>query len=191
MNASEFSIRTPALAVLLCSVLSGCLVGPNFEHPQTHTPDVFDRTQTAQASSKAVEAEFNPDWWTLFNDPMLNALQQELTDANLDVAAASARLRESRAGQRIAGAAEYPTLDGAASYNRERGSPNGILSLLGVSPTQSQPQSASRAVRRLAWRRCRVHRVRRRITCISSASMHRGNSISGAARGAVSRRRRR
>ncbi|MDQ7981245.1 efflux transporter outer membrane subunit [Paraburkholderia sp. SARCC-3016] len=143
MNASEFSIRTPALAILLCSVLSGCLVGPNFEHPHAHTPDVFDRTQTAQATSKAVESEFNPDWWTLFDDPMLNALQQELTDANLDVAAASARLRESRAGERIAGAAQYPTLDGAASYNRERGSPNGIPSLLGVSPAQSQPQSAS------------------------------------------------
>jgi NodT family efflux transporter outer membrane factor (OMF) lipoprotein len=143
MNASEFPIRTPALALLLCSALTGCLVGPNFERPQTATPDVFSRTQSAQASSKAVEGEFSPDWWTLFNDPMLNELEKELTDANLDVAAASARLRQSRAGQRIAGAAQYPTLDANASYDRERGSPNGILSLLGVSPTGSQPQSAS------------------------------------------------
>lgn len=43
----------------------------------------------------------------------------------------------------MAGAAEYPTLTGAASYNRERGSENGILSLLGVTPTSTQPQSAS------------------------------------------------
>jgi NodT family efflux transporter outer membrane factor (OMF) lipoprotein len=143
MNACEFSIRTPALAVLLCSALSGCLVGPNFEPPRTHTPDVFDRTQSAQASSKGIESGFNPDWWTLFNDPMLNALEKELTDTNLDVAAASARLLQSRAGQRIAGAAQYPTLDAAASYDRERGSPNGILSLLGVTPNGSQPQSAS------------------------------------------------
>jgi NodT family efflux transporter outer membrane factor (OMF) lipoprotein len=143
MNASEFPIRTPALAALLCFALNGCLVGPNFEHPQTTTPDVFNRTQTAQASSKAVESEFSREWWTLFNDPMLDSLEQQLTDANLDVAAASARLRQSRAEQRIAGAEEYPTLDGAASYDRERGSPNGILSLLGVTPTGSQPQSAS------------------------------------------------
>ncbi len=74
---------------------------------------------------------------------MLNSLEQQLADANLDVAAASARLRQSRAEQRIAGAEEYPTLDGAASYNRERGSPNGILSLLGVTPTGTQSQSAS------------------------------------------------
>ncbi|MDR6384730.1 NodT family efflux transporter outer membrane factor (OMF) lipoprotein [Paraburkholderia caribensis] len=118
-------------------------MGPNFERPTSATPDVFNRTQTAQAPSKATESEFNPDWWLLFNDPTLNALEQKLADANLDVAAASARLRQSRAEQRVAGAAEYPTLTGAASYNRERGSENGILSLLGVSPTDSQPQSAS------------------------------------------------
>ncbi|TDN59283.1 efflux transporter outer membrane subunit [Paraburkholderia sp. BL10I2N1] len=143
MKASEFPIRTPALAVLLCSALAGCLVGPNFEPPQTTTPDVFNRTQSAQASSTAVESEFSPEWWTLFNDPMLDSLEKQLTDANLDVAAASARLWQSRAEQRIAGAAEYPTLNGAASYYRERGSENGILSLLGVTPTGTQTQSAS------------------------------------------------
>ena len=147
MNASALPIRAPALALSLPLALSlaltGCLVGPNFERPQTSTPDVFDRTQTAQASSKPVESDFSPQWWTLFNDPILNALEQQLADENLDVAAASARLRQSRAEQRIAGAAEYPTLDGNASYNRERGSPNGILSLLGVNPTGSPSQSAS------------------------------------------------
>ena len=142
MNASEFSIRTPALAVSLCFALTGCLVGPDFERPQTSTPDVFNRTQAAQAPSKAVESELSPEWWTLFNDPTLDSLEQQLTDANLDVAAASARLRQSRAEQRIAGAAEYPTLNGDASYNRERGSPNGILSLLGVPPLQSQQSAA-------------------------------------------------
>jgi NodT family efflux transporter outer membrane factor (OMF) lipoprotein len=145
MNASKFSIRTLLLALLLSlgAVLSGCTVGPNFEHPQTATPEVFERTESAQASSKAVEAQFGPQWWTLFNDPVLNSLESQLSDANLDVAAASARLRQSRAEQRVAGAAEYPTVNGAASYDRERGSPNGILSLLGVTPTGTQSQSAS------------------------------------------------
>jgi NodT family efflux transporter outer membrane factor (OMF) lipoprotein len=143
MNASEFSIRELALFILACLVMTGCTVGPDFERPQTTTPDVFNRTQSAQASSRAVESEFSPEWWTLFNDPTLDSLEKQLADANLDVAAASARLRQSRAEQRIAGAEEYPTLDGAASYDRERGSPNGILSLLGVTPTGSQAQSAS------------------------------------------------
>jgi len=144
MNANDPSLRVLVLEILACFAIAGCTVGPDFQRPTSATPpQVFDRTQAAQAPSKAVESGFNSDWWTLFNDPTLNALEQQLADANLDVAAASARLRQSRAEQRVAGAAEYPTLDGNASYNRERGSPNGILGLLGVSPTGSQPQSAS------------------------------------------------
>ena len=141
MNVSGF--REPALYILACFTMTGCMVGPNFKPPQSATPDVFNRTQTAQATSKPVEADFGPQWWTLFNDPTLDSLEQQLADANLDVAAASARLRQSRAEQRIAGAEEYPTLDGAASYNRERASPNGILGLLGVSPTGTPLESAS------------------------------------------------
>ncbi|ASL46942.1 Toluene efflux pump outer membrane protein TtgI [Burkholderia sp. AD24] len=146
MNTSELSLRALLLEILACLVMTGCTVGPNFEPPTSATPpQVFERTESAQAPSKAVEAGFNQDWWTLFNDPTLNTLEQQLADANLDVAAASARLRQSRAERRVAGAAEYPTLDGAASYDRERGSPNGILGLLGVSPTGAQSQSASGA----------------------------------------------
>jgi NodT family efflux transporter outer membrane factor (OMF) lipoprotein len=143
MKASEYSIREIALTILACLAMAGCTVGPNFERPQTPTPEVFNRTQTAQAPSKPVEGQFDSDWWTQFNDPVLNGLEKQLADANLDVAAASARLLQSRAERRVVGAAADPTLDAAASYNRERGSENGILSLLGVTPTQAQPQSAS------------------------------------------------
>jgi NodT family efflux transporter outer membrane factor (OMF) lipoprotein len=144
MKTNYIYLRALVLEILACLVMAGCTVGPNFERPATTPPpQVFERTQSAQAPSKAVESSFNPDWWTLFNESTLNSLEQQLAAANLDVAAASARLRQSRAEQRVAGAAEYPTLDGAASYDRERGSPNGILGLLGVSPTGSQSQSAS------------------------------------------------
>jgi NodT family efflux transporter outer membrane factor (OMF) lipoprotein len=143
MNANQHSIREIVLMILACLVMAGCTMGPNFERPQSATPDVFERTQTAQAPSKPVQAQFDSDWWTQFNDPVLNGLEKQLADANLDVAAASARLLQSRAQRRVVGAAADPTLDAAASYDRERGSENGILSLLGVTPTQTQSQSAS------------------------------------------------
>ncbi|AET90803.1 RND efflux system, outer membrane lipoprotein, NodT family [Burkholderia sp. YI23] len=143
MNPNDMPLRTLALTLLACFVIAGCTVGPDFVPPKSATPDVLERTHNAQAESKPVQAEFDPDWWTLFDDPVLNALQKRLADANLDVAAASARLRQSRAEQRVVGAAGLPTLGGAASYNRERGSENGVLSLLGVTPASSQPQSAS------------------------------------------------
>lgn len=143
MNTPEFSFRLSALAILASLAMAGCAVGPDFVRPSADTPAVFQRLDTAQAASKAVDAAFNPDWWTLFDDPVLNRLQAHLRDANLDVAAASARLLQSRATQQVVGAAQLPKLDGAASYYRERGSPNGILGLLGVSPTGEQDQSAA------------------------------------------------
>ncbi|PMS18352.1 secretion protein [Trinickia dabaoshanensis] len=143
MNASRYSIHAIGLAALACVAIAGCTVGPDFEPPKSSTPEVFNRTQTAQAPSKAIEARFDPQWWTLLNDPVLNGLEARLADASLDVAAASARLLQSRAVLRVAGAAEYPTLAGTGSYDRERGSENGILSLLGVTPAESEPLSAS------------------------------------------------
>ena len=143
MSTPALSLRDTLLTILACLVITGCTLGPDFERPAATTPDVFSRTAQAQAPSKPVQSRFNPDWWTLFDDPVLNLLEKQLADANLDVAAASARLRQSRAERRVAGAAQYPTLDGAASYERERGSENGILSLLGVTPTQTQSASGT------------------------------------------------
>lgn len=109
MNANGFSCRALVLEISACLAIAGCTVGPDFKAPTSSTPpQVFDRTEAAQASSKAVESQFNSDWWTLFNDPTLNTLEQQLADSNLDVAAASARLQQSRAELRVAGADEYP-----------------------------------------------------------------------------------
>lgn len=131
------------LAALTLCALAGCAVGPDFQRPESSTPEVFKRTEAAQAPSRAVEAEFKAEWWTLFNDPVLNALEARLVESNLDLAAASARLVQSRAALKIAGAAQFPKVDAAGSYYRERGSPNGILSLLGNPPVGTQSQSAS------------------------------------------------
>ncbi|MCA8101787.1 efflux transporter outer membrane subunit [Burkholderia contaminans] len=136
-------LRAATLALIAGAALTACTMGPNFEVPASTVPPVFARTQTLQAPSQPVEATFDADWWTLFDDPVLNTLEQRLADANLDVAAASARLRQSRAERRVAGAAELPTLAAAGSYDRERGSENGILSLLGVTPSAAPTQSAS------------------------------------------------
>ena len=143
MTARLFSIR-PVLPGLLCAAaLAGCTVGPNFQPPHVAAPSDFTRAKQAQAPSRPVEATLAPAWWSLLGDPELVALESQLATDNLDVQAATARLLESRAGLRIAGADQYPTLDSAASYNREQASPNGIVSLLGVNPVSAQPESAN------------------------------------------------
>jgi NodT family efflux transporter outer membrane factor (OMF) lipoprotein len=143
LKARVLSLRPVLLALLSAAVLTGCTVGPNFQRPKVAAPGDFTRANHAEAPSRAVEATLTPEWWSLLGDPVLARLESRLATDNLDVQAASARLLESRAGLRIAGAEQYATIGGAASYNREQASPNGILSLLGVTPAGAQPESAN------------------------------------------------
>jgi NodT family efflux transporter outer membrane factor (OMF) lipoprotein len=142
VTACVLSIRAVLLGLLSGALLAGCTVGPNFQRPSAAAPSEFTRANNAQAPSRPVEATLAAQWWALLGDPELVALESRLATDNLDVQAASARLLQSRAGMRIAGAEQYPMIGGAASYNREQASPNGIVSLLGVTPAGVQPQSA-------------------------------------------------
>ncbi|MGF6767469.1 NodT family efflux transporter outer membrane factor (OMF) lipoprotein [Paraburkholderia sp. GAS33] len=141
--AHSLSIRPVLLALLSGAMLAGCTLGPNFQRPNVSAPNDFTRANQAEAPSRPVEATLAPEWWSLLGDSDLVALESRLATDNLDVKAASVRLLESRAGLRIAGAELYPTLSGAASYDRERASPNGIFSLLGTTPAGVQPESAN------------------------------------------------
>ena len=63
-------------------------------------------------------------WWEIFQDPELNALQEQVDISNQTLAVAEAQLRGARASIGVARAALYPTVTGAASVTGERLSQN-------------------------------------------------------------------
>ncbi|GBQ85097.1 secretion system type I outer membrane efflux pump lipoprotein NodT [Gluconacetobacter johannae DSM 13595] len=123
-------------------LLGACTVGPDFRKPDAGAPATWSRHDAAP-SSRTVDTEADPRWWTLYGDPILTALEQEVVAANLDLRIASARFAESRAERRIAGAAQFPQVAANASYARERASPNGVLGLLGTMEQEGAGQIAS------------------------------------------------
>jgi len=77
-------------------------------------------------------------WWLSFNDPQLNLLMEQLFTANLSLAQAHARLRQSESLTRQARAFNYPTLNlagqtGGSSQPTTVGSRRGESSQLSVS----------------------------------------------------------
>jgi NodT family efflux transporter outer membrane factor (OMF) lipoprotein len=64
------------------------------------------------------------DWWQIFNDPQLNALEEELTASNQNLKVAESRLREARAIIRVNRSAEFPTISTSPSITNERISAN-------------------------------------------------------------------
>ncbi|MBL8276036.1 MAG: efflux transporter outer membrane subunit [Pelomonas sp.] len=101
--------RTPALALSVAASLlfSGCAVGPNYVTPPKAVADSFHGS-AALKRQKAVDAEELASWWTGFHDPLLTQLISEALSQNLDLAQATARSAQARAGVAAAGAAMAP-----------------------------------------------------------------------------------
>jgi NodT family efflux transporter outer membrane factor (OMF) lipoprotein len=119
-------------------------VGPSFRSPKADLPPSWsDATQSAAAAAGApglatTDARVEQSWWKVFQDPTLERLEQRVAAQNLDVRSALVRMMESRLQARIIGAAQWPTLDANASYDREKASQQGLLSLFGSSAAGSQ-----------------------------------------------------
>jgi len=117
------------LSLYTALLLSACAVGPNFTPPAP----VAAPAATAQSAAKVLTSSGRIDapWWRSFGDNALNELEERVLAGNLDLAEAGARIGRARAALRIAGASGLPRAGAAASYMRERASPEGILSLIG------------------------------------------------------------
>jgi NodT family efflux transporter outer membrane factor (OMF) lipoprotein len=123
--------------LIACLLLSGCTVGPNFEHPSSWWPFSFgSKSEPAAeaAPSEPVTEPFDPHWWTIFKDPQLTALEDQLVAANLDLRIADIRLAEARAELGIVAADALPQVEANGSYTRQQQSRLGVLAL---SPAKS------------------------------------------------------
>lgn len=109
-------------------VLGGCTLGPNFTSPKWSGPGSwFGAGKPRAPVSQTVEAPIDPNWWTLFKDPTLTALERRVANENLDVRIAAIRLDESRAQYNIAAAAAYPNINANTSYTRQKSSNVGVF----------------------------------------------------------------
>jgi NodT family efflux transporter outer membrane factor (OMF) lipoprotein len=111
-------MKLAVISVLAClAFASGCAVGPNYHPPQVNAP--------AQWTSLLAGGETNSPatlagWWKNFNDANLDALMTLAVRSNLDLRLAEARVREARAERDVAIGGLWPSVDGSASYSRNR-----------------------------------------------------------------------
>ena len=137
---SRSGLKLAALPAVLA--FSACTVGPDYHAPQVKAPATWRQTLPPE-SSRITLATTDAQWWTIFHDPILSRLEEEVARENLDLKAASMRLMQSTAERRIASAAQMPHMEANASYARERASTNGILGLLGTMEREQAGQIAS------------------------------------------------
>lgn len=109
-----------SLALVLTAALAGCAtVGPDYRFDAPAMPEAYRHlTATPPATREA-------RWWTQLQDPELDRLIDQALLANRDLAVATARLQEARAGMGSARARGLPQADLSAQTMRQRSSENG------------------------------------------------------------------
>ncbi len=107
---------TTLVSVAFATFLAGCAVGPNYVAPTFTTP-----TQFSAVTAVAVTTNPPPtQWWSHFNDPVLNQLVDDALARNHDLRLAQARLAEARALRRGSLWAFAPSGSAAAAVQRGR-----------------------------------------------------------------------
>jgi NodT family efflux transporter outer membrane factor (OMF) lipoprotein len=96
-------------------ILTGCSLGPTYRRPDVPVPAAWT---TAVPDAQAAPPE--SDWWRRFGSAALDGYIAQAQNANDDIAAAMARVRQADAQARIAGAALLPNLGLTGSATRER-----------------------------------------------------------------------
>lgn len=114
--------RLPAMATVGALGLAACTAGPNYVKPAVAVPPGF-----AEAHAEPVLSDSDlAAWWRVFGDPELDKLVDRALAQNLDIETAVARIRESRARERVAGASAFPRVSAQGSVTRQRISENAI-----------------------------------------------------------------
>lgn len=115
------------LTVVLASLLTACALGPDYQRPDTMTPDSFrGQGETPSARSLADLA-----WWELYRDPVLEKLIATALKQNYDVKIAMSRVEEFRAFVGISSLGSIPQISAGGYATRSR------ISTVGPNPLPS------------------------------------------------------
>jgi NodT family efflux transporter outer membrane factor (OMF) lipoprotein len=143
-HRGTINIRYPirlagSVGVLSVLVLAGCTVGPKYRRPAAEVPAAYKEVgdwKPAQPNDQ----NLGGNWWELFQDPQLNALELQVNVSNQNLKAAEAQYTQARALVRYSRASYFPTIDGGASATRNKISNNRPPSLTTNGATYSDFQ---------------------------------------------------
>src|SRR3984893_6460474 len=110
--------------LLLIGTVTACSFAPVYRTPESVPATGVYKESGDWKAAQPVDHQSRGAWWTLFQDPQLDALEAKVGDANQNLKAAFARLQQARAATRIARADLFPTLSAGSSATRSRLSVN-------------------------------------------------------------------
>jgi NodT family efflux transporter outer membrane factor (OMF) lipoprotein len=113
-------------------IFFGCTVGPDYRRPTINVPVAFKELKgwrEAQPRDDGIKT----DWWKIFNDPLLNSLEAQVSISNQSLAQAEAQYRQALALVQGARANYFPVISASAAASRSWQSRSSKVS--GTNPT--------------------------------------------------------
>ncbi|HYL64667.1 MAG TPA: efflux transporter outer membrane subunit [Candidatus Methylomirabilis sp.] len=104
-------------------LVAGCTVGPNYQRVSAPTPPKWDVAEPWREGAPK-DAVAKGEWWSVFRDDDLNALETQALAANQTLQVAIANYHQARAAAAIQVATNFPTLGVAPNAERQRLSGN-------------------------------------------------------------------
>jgi NodT family efflux transporter outer membrane factor (OMF) lipoprotein len=108
-----------ALLAMAALQLTGCVVGPKYHAPAVQAPPAYQEVgdwKPAQPNDQ----NLGGTWWTIFQDPQLDALELQVNVSNQNLKAATTQFQQARAALRYNRADYYPTVTVSPSATRTR-----------------------------------------------------------------------
>ena len=121
------------LAASLALLLGGCMVGPDYHRPQVPMPAQYKELPGWTAAAPDAAEAPKGDWWTAFNDPLLDELEPMVSVSNQTVQQAYANYQQAQAEVQVARASLFPSLGITGSASKQRSGSGSALSSSGSS----------------------------------------------------------
>ncbi len=140
MRSIAINMRKMAV-IFACLATIGCMVGPDFRAPNSHVRCDWSQQYHPRINVETVDIQ---EWWTQFNDPILNQLIAETATANLTLREAAERIQEARARRDVAIGGLFPqaqTADGNYSKSLLSKNDANFFTFPGVFDADIRPQN--------------------------------------------------
>lgn len=105
------------MAAMLPVMLAACAVGPDYVRPGVEAPAAYKESGNWKVGEPRDHLS-RGKWWEIFNDPKLNALEEQVNISNQNVHVAEAQFRQAQALAQGARAGYFPVVSGSLSSNR-------------------------------------------------------------------------
>jgi len=118
-------IKTPLCLcftfIVALMFLDGCTVGPDYVRPvATPVMPTSYKEVNGWKTAQPMDSVVKGTWWRIFDDPQLNALEEQVVVSNQNILEAEANFLQARSAIQAARSGYYPSVGAGTSVSRSR-----------------------------------------------------------------------